>query len=79
MPTLTDTRVPAGRRCGAAGLIGDDPLYMTRDELTAFYRRYNGFCNEHRFDDLAEFVAPDVVINGTDHGSCSTRRGSPRT
>jgi predicted ester cyclase len=41
---------------------------MTNDELAAFYRRYNACCNEHRFDDLSEFVAPDVVINGTDRG-----------
>jgi predicted ester cyclase len=39
---------------------------MTDDELAAFYRRYNACCNEHRFDDLAEFVAPDVVIDGID-------------
>jgi predicted ester cyclase len=38
------------------------------DDLTAFYRRYNAACNEHRFDDFAEFVSPDVVINGTDRG-----------
>jgi predicted ester cyclase len=38
------------------------------DDLAAFYRRYNALCNEHRFHDLPEFVAPDVVINGTDHG-----------
>jgi len=37
-------------------------------ELAAFYRRYNAACNEHRFDDFAEFVSPDVVINGTDRG-----------
>jgi predicted ester cyclase len=37
---------------------------MTDDGLAAFYRRYNTCCNEHRFDDLAEFVAPDVVIDG---------------
>jgi predicted ester cyclase len=41
---------------------------MTYDELTAFYRRYNACCNDHRFEDLAEFVAPGVVINGTDGG-----------
>jgi steroid delta-isomerase-like uncharacterized protein len=39
---------------------------MTDDELAAFHRRYNACCNEHRFDDLAEFVAPDVVIDGID-------------
>jgi hypothetical protein len=41
---------------------------MTDDELAAFYRRYNACCNEHRFDDLGQFVAPDVVINGTERG-----------
>jgi predicted ester cyclase len=41
---------------------------MTKHELGAFYRRYNACCNEHRFDDLREFVAPDVVINASDHG-----------
>jgi predicted ester cyclase len=39
---------------------------MTHDELAAFYRRYNACCNEHRFDGFGEFVADDVVINGTD-------------
>jgi predicted ester cyclase len=43
-------------------------LRMTDDGLAAFYRRYNACCNEHGFDDLREFVAPDVVINGTDRG-----------
>jgi aspartyl-tRNA synthetase len=37
---------------------------MTRQELAGFYRRYNACCNEHRFDDFHEFVAPDVLING---------------
>jgi predicted ester cyclase len=41
---------------------------MTDQDLAALYRRYNACCNAHRFDDLAEFVAPDVVVNGTDHG-----------
>src|SRR3954469_19829342 len=41
---------------------------MTNDELAAFYRRYNACCNEHRFEDLAEFVARDVAIDGTDRG-----------
>jgi predicted ester cyclase len=41
---------------------------MTNNELAAFYRRYNACCNEHRFEDLREFVARDVVINGTDRG-----------
>ena len=41
---------------------------MTKDDLAAFYRRYNACCNEHRFDDLAEFVAGDVTINGTGRG-----------
>ena len=41
---------------------------MVDDGIAAFYRRYNACCNEHRFEDLAEFVARDVVINGSDRG-----------
>lgn len=41
---------------------------MTNDRLAAFYGRYNTCCNEHRFEELAEFVAHDVVINGVDRG-----------
>ena len=41
---------------------------MTNNELAAFYHRYNPCCNEHRFDELAEFVARDVAIDGTDRG-----------
>jgi predicted ester cyclase len=37
-------------------------------DLAGFYRRYNASCNEHRFDEFAEFVSPEVVINGTDRG-----------
>jgi hypothetical protein len=49
---------------------------MTNTELAAFYRRYNACCNEHRFEDLAEFVARDVATDGTDRGD---RRHRPRT
>jgi predicted ester cyclase len=31
-----------------------------REELSAFYARYLMRCNEHRFDELGEFVADDV-------------------
>jgi steroid delta-isomerase-like uncharacterized protein len=41
---------------------------VTDDGLAAFYRRYNACCNEHRFEDLAEFVARDVVVNGSERG-----------
>jgi predicted ester cyclase len=41
---------------------------MADNDLAAFYRRYNACCNEHRFEDLAEFVAPDVVANGAERG-----------
>ena len=41
---------------------------MTDSELPEFYRRYIACCNEHRIADLGEFVARDVVINGTDAG-----------
>ena len=33
-------------------------LRMTTNGLAAVYRRYNACCNEHRFEDLHEFVAP---------------------
>ncbi|MEU4191932.1 ester cyclase [Kribbella sp. NPDC026611] len=36
--------------------------------MNDFYRRYIGRCNEHRFHDLSEFVEPDVVVNGEQHG-----------
>jgi predicted ester cyclase len=41
---------------------------MTDSELRGFYRRYIACCNEHRIEDLGEFVAGDVVINGADAG-----------
>jgi predicted ester cyclase len=41
---------------------------MTDNGLAALHRRYKACCNEHRFEDLAQFVAHDVVINGTDRG-----------
>jgi predicted ester cyclase len=41
---------------------------MPAPALAAFYRRYNACCNEHRFDDLGDFVAADVVINGSERG-----------
>ena len=37
-----------------------------RKDLLAFYRRYLKRCNEHRFDELGEFVAEDV--NGPSEG-----------
>ena len=36
------------------------------EDLLAFYRRYLKRCNEHRFDELGEFVADDV--NGPTEG-----------
>jgi predicted ester cyclase len=41
---------------------------MADDGLAAFYRRYNLCCNEHRVEDLAQFVASDVAIDGTVRG-----------
>jgi predicted ester cyclase len=41
---------------------------MTDDALAAFYRRYNACCNANRFEDLAEFVARDVVVDGAECG-----------
>jgi hypothetical protein len=46
-----------------------------RVEIDAWYRRYNPCCNEHRFDDLNEFVADDVVVNGAVHGLTSYKAG----
>jgi predicted ester cyclase len=37
-----------------------------RKELSAFYTRYLMLCNEHRFDELGEFVADHV--NGPTEG-----------
>jgi len=31
-----------------------------REDLLVFYRRYLQRCNEHRFDELGEFVANDL-------------------
>ena len=39
-----------------------------RAELVAFYRRYINRCNEHRFDELHEFVDQNVEVNGAVHG-----------
>jgi predicted ester cyclase len=39
-----------------------------RSGVEAFYRRYLQRCNEHRFDDLGEFVAQDVEVNGATCG-----------
>jgi predicted ester cyclase len=41
---------------------------MIDRELAAFYRRYNACCNEHRFEDLAEFVAAEIVVDGDPRG-----------
>jgi steroid delta-isomerase-like uncharacterized protein len=48
---------------------------VTRQELEAFYRRYNRLCNEHRFDELGAFVADDVEVDGRARGLDSYRRG----
>ncbi|MFC9690902.1 hypothetical protein ACFTSF_20290 [Kribbella sp. NPDC056951] len=34
----------------------------------AFYRGYLQRCNEYRFDELGEFVAEDVEVNGLPSG-----------
>jgi predicted ester cyclase len=39
-----------------------------RSDLESFYRRYNAACNAHAFDRLAEFVAPDVMVDGEPRG-----------
>jgi len=35
-----------------------------RQEVESFYRRYNRCCNAHEFDQLGEFVAESVEVNG---------------
>lgn len=40
---------------------------MEREELDEFYRRYLERCNEHRFDELGEFVDEKVEVNGAPH------------
>jgi predicted ester cyclase len=37
-------------------------------DLAERYLRYNTACNEHRFAELGEFVAEDVVVNGRPQG-----------
>jgi predicted ester cyclase len=39
-----------------------------RAELMAFYRRYLERCNDHRFEELDEFVDEDVRVNDTTQG-----------
>jgi predicted ester cyclase len=46
---------------------------LTREKLSAFYTRYLMRCNEHRFDELGEFVADDV--NGPKEGLSHYIRG----
>jgi predicted ester cyclase len=36
--------------------------------MDAFYRRYLERCNQHRFEDLGEFVDPEVQVNGVPTG-----------
>jgi predicted ester cyclase len=39
---------------------------MTKQDLAAFYRRYNACCNAHAFEEFGAFVAPRVVVNGSE-------------
>lgn len=45
-------------------------MTMTSGEqdLEAWYRRYNAVCNAHRFEELGQFVAEDVEVNGEVQG-----------
>ena len=36
--------------------------------METFYRRYLERCNEHRFDELGDFVDPEVEVNGAPAG-----------
>src|SRR4051794_13532081 len=53
---------------GPAGNTGTMPQPDDRSRLESLYRRYNERCNDHRFDQLAEFVAIDVEVNGEVQG-----------
>jgi predicted ester cyclase len=37
-----------------------------RDEVVAWYRRYNAICNRHAFDELGPFLRDVVQVNGAD-------------
>jgi predicted ester cyclase len=50
-----------------------------RAELEAFYRRYLQRCNEHRFDELDEFVDEHVEVNGVVQGLHGTPRDWARS
>ncbi len=41
---------------------------MNDEGLRSWYRRYNEVCNAHRFGELGEFVASDVIVNGEAQG-----------
>ncbi len=41
---------------------------MDAEQVRDWYRRYNEVCNGHRFGELSEFVAEDVVVNGERQG-----------
>ena len=45
------------------------------DALKDWYRRYNEVCNAHRFGELADFVADDVVVNGEPTGLAAYQEG----
>ena len=48
---------------------------MDIEELKRWYRSYNEVCNAHRFDELAGFVADDVVVNGEPTGLVAYQEG----
>lgn len=43
-------------------------MTVKEQKLKAQYRRYNSVCNAHRFDELGQFVAQDVEVNGQVQG-----------
>ncbi|MFW3171448.1 ester cyclase [Geodermatophilus sp. CPCC 206100] len=43
--------------------------------LAERYRRYNALCNAHRFDDLGEFVAEELEVNGERQGLADYAEG----
>ena len=45
-----------------------DKITAGRAQLESFYRCYLQQCNDHHFDQLGEFIADDVAVNGEVQG-----------
>src|SRR3954453_15023498 len=64
-----DTAVATGRRGAPCfGVRSSAPMGLERAAIAALYERYLTRCNEHRFDQLDEFVAEQVSGSGSVDG-----------